>query len=180
MTVEAPQSQIWQQLAAAYFGVLSLRALEEWVYATEGLEATIGHDGYLALISQDYASKYAAGQVCASIDALYLSRPTGELARDGARWTCRHFLAGTLALDDTASLLGQFWSEELPWARSEFAYINSELADMIPPEVYAQWEPEALADRLAEQDTRVREFHRAALEAAREIATALEHLSVAF
>ncbi|MEP6622788.1 MAG: hypothetical protein ABJE47_25935 [bacterium] len=174
------QSLIWQQLAAAYFGVLPLRTFEQWVYATNSLEATIGPEGYLALISQDYGSKYADGQLRACIDGFYLKRPAGELEREAARWVCRQFLAGELDLENTASLLGQFWSEELPWARSEFAYISSELSDMISPDVYARWEPAILSARLAEQEARVKEFHRAGREAAREIESALEHLSPAF
>jgi hypothetical protein len=174
MTIDHSQSEIWEQLAAAYYGLVPLRAFEQWVYATDALEGTIGRDGYLTLISQDYGSKYVTNQVCACVEALYLGRPSGELRSDAARWVCRRFLAGSLDLATTASTLGRFWSEDAPWARSEFAYISSELDEMIHPDAYARWEPAALALRLAEQDVRLRAFNRAAIDAAREIQRALQ------
>ena len=97
-----------------------------------------------------------------------------------ATWIAHSFLNGQMDLVTSSRMLARLWNAGEAWVPSEFAYIDSELDEIPMPAEYHRWEPSALAAKLAEEQPRLQEFQRAAMEAARQLLHTLEHHDQAF
>jgi len=166
--------EIWEQLAAARYALIELGAFEQWIYKDQELDAIIGQDHYLALISFVFNQPHAQHELTRVIDRLYDNVRPSHLRRDAAMWMARAFLNDKCDLVTTARMLTRFRSAGETWVPTEFAYINSELDEIPMPAQYSSWNEQALAAKLAEWQPRLVEFERAARDAARGMLLKLE------
>ena len=89
-------------------------------------------------------------------------------------WVARGYLDGSIGLVTTSRVLAEIRTDSQEWVPSEFVYIDSELDEIPLPTQYHQWEPAALAKKLAESAPRLEEFERAARVAAQDMLRQLE------
>ena len=166
--------QVWEHLAAARYGLIDLQEFEQWTYDSPELEAALGSEEYLALISFPFRQPDVQHELSRWLDGLYeRARPT-KLRRDFGAWLAQAFLDGKVDLVTTSRMFARLWNAKERWVPSEFAYIDSELDSIPMPAQYGNWDPAALSARLAEAQPLLDSYGRAARESAREILAALE------
>jgi hypothetical protein len=163
-------SSIWRTLEAAYAGDLSLDVFERWVYETRELEAALGPERYLELISFDYRQRRASRELRKLIDRVYEALRPGELTFDYARRVAEEFLAGERDLWSTARAFTGLWYDgHEDWVPSEFVYVDSELDGFPAPSVQGFWNPDALEQLFGQQRSILAEYERAARDAATKV-----------
>ena len=175
MTSPLSRPEIWEQLASVRYGLVELRTFEQWLYTVQELEAAIGQDQYLALVSFEFDQPHAQHELTRVIDRLYEEVRPSQLRRDAATAIARAFLDGRGDLITTARMLTRFRNDGESWVPDEFVYIDSELDDLPMPAEYPNWDQQALAARLAKWQPRLAEFERAAREVSREMLLKVEH-----
>jgi hypothetical protein len=168
------QQEIWEQLASVRYGLIELRAFEQWIYTVQELETAVGKDHYLALVSFEFNQPDAQHELTRVIDRLYEDVRPSHLRRDAATAIARAFLDGRVDLVTTARMLTRIRNDGESWVPDEFVYIDSELDDLPMPAEYPNWDQHALAATLAEWRPRLAEFERAARETSREMLLKLE------
>ena len=171
------KQEIWEQLASVRYGLVELRTFEQWIYTVQELEAAVGQDHYLALVSFVFNQPHAQHELTRVIDRLYEDVRPSHLRRDAATAMARAFLSGRRDLATTARMLTRFRNDGECWVPDEFVYIDSELDDLPTPAEYQNWDQQVLAATLAEWQPRLAEFERAAREASREMLLKFERNS---
>jgi hypothetical protein len=167
-------SHAWPYLAAAAYALAPIDEFETWVYASSDLQHVVGPEHYRELISFNFRKDHARHDLTSMVRGIFLERRPHGIERDVAVWLARSYLAGSTQLVTISRVLARLWSEEHEWVPSEFAYIDSELVDLPLPAQYDQWNPEALAAKLAESAPRLLEFERAARVVAQQMLDRLE------
>ena len=167
-------SNPWPYLAAAAYALVPIDEFENWVYNSSELEQCIGSEHYLELISFNFRKGHAQHDLTSMLRDIFLERRASGIERDVAVWLARSYLANSTNLVTISRVLARLWSAKHQWVPSEFAYIDSELDDVPLPAQYDQWNPDALATKLAESAPRQQEFERAARAVAQEMLQTLE------
>jgi hypothetical protein len=167
-------SNLWPYLAAATYALVPIDEFENWVYSSTELEQCIGSEHYLELISFNFRKDHARHDLTSMLRDIFLERRASGIERDVAVWLARSYLASSTNLVTISRVLARLWSAKHQWVPSEFAYIDSELDDVPLPAQYDQWNPDALATKLAESAPRLQEFERAARVVAQEMLQTLE------
>jgi len=171
------QQEIWEQLASVRYGLIELSSFEQWIYTVQDLEAVVGQNHYLALVSFVFNQPHAKHELTRVIDHLYEEMRPLELRRDAATAMAHAFLDGRVDLIAAARMFTRFRNEGESWVPDEFVYIDSELDDLPMPAEYPNWDQHTLAATLAEWQPRLAEFERAARETSREMLLKLERNS---
>jgi hypothetical protein len=165
----------WEALAAARCGVSDIRSFEHWVYESTDLETAVGKARYLELIGFDFTQAAARRELANLLDEIFAERQR-SWREHVAAYLARGYLARRIDLPTIANVLAGFWSDGIPWAPTEFAYINSELDSIPLPAHYPLWDGEALARKLVESQPRMQAFEEAARAAAEDLLNQLQLL----
>jgi hypothetical protein len=168
-TASDDDHEIWERLATVERGMESPLAFEQWAVASTELERVLGPALHLAFVSLDYRQPHAAHELAKLIEQAYRSRRPGMINRDLARWTARALIDARIDLATACRMFVRIRYDGEDWVPTEFIYIDSEMDEIPQPAQYHLWKPEALTAKLAKEESRVQEFHRAALERAREM-----------
>jgi hypothetical protein len=173
MTVP-PDADTWQTLDRFLAGEVSLTEFEQWVYVSTQLEMRVGPERHLAFLSLDYRAKHGLHEADKLVEETYSAFRPGLLERDRARRITTAFLAGTLDVVSACRALALLHYEGAEWVPVVLTGIDSELATVPRAADYAQWEPGALAAKLADARAAVDFYRPHAIAAAREVLVALD------
>ena len=100
---------VWEQLAAARYGLLRLEEFEQWIYDATDLETVLRGDDYLALLSFSFRQPHVQYELSRLVDALYKRNRPALQSRD----------LGACAAD------GRIAGQMLPWRRGVRGPLNA-------------------------------------------------------
>lgn len=153
-------------------GDLSVAAFEQWVYSAPDIADVIGYDNYFELLAVEYRLAIAAHDLQYLVTQLADQYFPGELFREQVRIVLCGLVTGTLNVFDACDRLTWWHNQGAEWIPILFVGIESELDAAPHPGFYGQWEPQALAARLAEVEPWVAHYRELAQAEARQLLAA--------
>jgi len=165
---------VWEQLAAARYGLLRLEEFEQWIYDATDLETVLRGDDYLALLSFSFRQPHVQYELSRLVDALYKRNRPALQSRDLGAWLARAFLRRELDLVTICRMFARLWNAGETSVPTRFVYVDSELDSIPMPAQYALWDPGALAARRAEARPLLESCERTAREAAEQLLSGLD------
>ncbi len=121
---------------------------EEWLYNEPTVEAALGADHYLELISVDFRNQRAVAVARDAVAGILEQHHSGLLGRERVRVLLREMLDGTCPLVVGLRRMSVWYSHGDDFIPEIFSGYESETDTVPEPSQYSLWESEALARQL--------------------------------
>jgi hypothetical protein len=143
------KQQLLKQFALFLGDYISVAEFESWVYQSEGIEALLGGNKYLELISVPFKSEGAGKQIASLIFRYSRDIDINEFVRQRAIVILQLMLEGSMALTTGCRQMAQLYHE----TKEEIIPIEFVGYDSVPePDKYHLWDKKALAKQLERVD----------------------------